>query len=196
MAVTLAQSLPERAFKFALRRTCRTSYVQNLIHVLNMCRVARDLRRFNNRHDLVLEKIHSAVKKNLPQSAGVTADIDGDYEFPSHIVTTDLRPNIVWWDDSKKTIYLLCFDTLFSEAASRKMEKYKDLMENLHSSAYKPTFLTIEVGSRGLPNTKGFLELKKLLQLSRKCTKTLMVEASWCAIMGSMDIWVSRNTRT
>ena len=69
---------------------------QNLIHVLNMCQVARDLRRFNNRHDLVLEKIHSAVKKNLPQSARVTVDIDGDYEFPSHIVTTDLRPDIVW----------------------------------------------------------------------------------------------------
>ena len=195
------QSLPERAFKFALNvahstlphnailhiwhkkttNQCplRKEDMQNLIHVLDMFRDARDLGRFNNRHEEVLEKIHSAVKKNLPQSARVTADIDGYYEFPSHIVTTDLRLDIVWWDDSNKTIYLLeltvCFNALFSEAASRIKEKYKDLMQNLHSSAYKPTFLTIEVGSRGLPNTKGCLELKELLQLSRKCTKTLMV---------------------
>ena len=136
----------------------------------------------------------------MPPSVSVTADIDGDYEFPSHIVPTDLHPDIVWWDDSRKTIYLLeltiCFDTLFSEAANRKREKYKELMKNLHLNAYKQTLITIEVGSRGLPNINGFLELKSTLQLSTKCTKKLMVEAAGCAIMGSMDIWTSRNRKS
>ena len=38
---------------------------QSLLHVLNNCDVARDLRRYNIRHDLVLQEIAAAIKPHL-----------------------------------------------------------------------------------------------------------------------------------
>ena len=67
---------------------------QTLIHVLNCCRVAQDLRRYNQRHDLVLGVIADAVRQKLPSSSGFLADLSDNYSFPLHIASTDLRPDL------------------------------------------------------------------------------------------------------
>ena len=76
----------------------------NLIHVLNCRRLAQDLRRYNQCHDLVLGVI--AMLK-LPPSAGFSADLSDNYNFPLHISSTDLRPDTVWWDDASKKLRLV-----------------------------------------------------------------------------------------
>ena len=63
---------------------------QNLIHVLNNCQTALNLRRYNNRHDHVLSTIASTIKKHLPSTVSMTTDLSEGYSFPSHIVQTDL----------------------------------------------------------------------------------------------------------
>ena len=73
---------------------------QSLIHVLNTCSVARDQRRFNARHDVVLGEIIATVKEALPPTYHLTADT-GSYNFLHHIVPTDLRLDLVWWNDSQ-----------------------------------------------------------------------------------------------
>ena len=73
---------------------------QTLVHVLNVCPVARDSRRFNFRHDAVLHKIAGTISQALLVSANMTSDLTS-YTFPHHIVPTTLRPDIVWWDDSQ-----------------------------------------------------------------------------------------------
>ena len=71
---------------------------QNLLHILNNCSVARDLRCYNHRHDAVLREIVKFVQPKLPPATNLTANIN-EHAFPLHIVSTDLRPDIVWWDD-------------------------------------------------------------------------------------------------
>ena len=61
-------------------------------------RVALELRRYNERHDQVLEEIADFVKNHLPESSEVLADLPGSpYTFPIEITPSDLRPDIVVW---------------------------------------------------------------------------------------------------
>ena len=52
-----------------------------------------------------------------------------------HITATDLRPDLVWWDDSHMSLYMaeltVCFETNFEEAARRKSAKYDHLVEQV-----------------------------------------------------------------
>ena len=95
---------------------------QSLLHVLNNCSVARD-HRYNHRHDAVLQEIVNFVKPKPPPATNLTADIN-EYAFPTHIVSTDLRPDIVWWDDQQKSLMLIeltiSYETNFDDAAERK----------------------------------------------------------------------------
>ena len=68
---------------------------QTLIHVLNCCSVARDLRGYNSRHDQVLLDIADTIKKYVQPTLSITVDLDSDYAFPALIVSTGLRPDIV-----------------------------------------------------------------------------------------------------
>ena len=105
---------------------------QTLIHVLNICPVALQSRRYNHRHDAVLRKIVATVSNHLLPTEALTSDLS-DYQFPHHIVPTSLRPDIVWCDDRKKKLSLLeltiCFETSFDEAAEYKQAKYEELQQ-------------------------------------------------------------------
>ena len=62
-----------------------------LAHVLNHCQVAFDLRRYNARHDAVLEVIDQFVRENCPPDVEAIIDLPGSvYIFPARIVPTDL----------------------------------------------------------------------------------------------------------
>ncbi len=101
------------------------------------------------------------------------------------------------WNDTTKSVTLLeltiPFDTLLEEAAKRKEVKYHELVSRIKGSGYATTFLTIEVGSRGLPNISGFSQLRQIVGLSKTVTKSLMRETTRLAIIGSYKIWCSRN---
>ena len=113
---------------------------QSLLHMLNNCRSARDLRRYNHRHSLVLQEFASAIKLYLPSTITLSVDISDGYQFPYHIVPTDLRPDIVWWDSSSRSVCLaeltVCFETNFTDAAERKTAKYTDLVPQARSYGY------------------------------------------------------------
>ena len=127
---------------------------QSLIHVLNCCRVARDLRRYNIRHDAVLKVIADTVKEHLPPSHKLTVDLD-QYQFPIHISPTDLRPDIVLWSDSEKQLILaeltVSFETSFEAAAERKEMNYQDLVSRAEQAGYSTQhallFLVLAVNS-------------------------------------------------
>ena len=148
--MTAAQCLPSEAFKFVLNAslgslptnaslhlwgkkasdTCSLCHGsrQTLLHVLNDCPVAMELRRYSIRHDAVLEVIASFVKAHLPSHYSISIDSPSDtYTFPHHIVPTNLRPDIVWWSDEKKELWLfeltISFETLVEDARRRKTAK-------------------------------------------------------------------------
>ena len=55
----------------------------------------------------MLQVIAEVVKEAIPTTASISVDLDNQYQFPSHITNTDLRPDIVWWDDDAETVTLL-----------------------------------------------------------------------------------------
>ncbi len=171
---------------------------QNMIHVLNNCKVALELRRYNVRHDQVLRSIASITREHLPPSTHMSVDLSDGYVFPNHIVATDQRPDMVWWNDQQKTITLVeltvCFETSYEEAITRKEDRYHDLITEAREAGYRANLITIEMGSRGLPNMAGFQRLRVALNLSTQEFRQLLTDAARQAITGSYKIWCSRNS--
>ena len=97
-------TLPERVFKFALNSLTDTlphnanlhlwkklpssscnlcGQRQTLLHILNACPSALEKRRYNTRHDAILQSIHTFLVKHLPPSKSITVDLcDQPYAFP------------------------------------------------------------------------------------------------------------------
>ena len=170
---------------------------QNLIHVLNSCPRALKLRRFNERHDQVLQAIVASVKEHLPPSTSMSADLGDNYSFPCHITPSDLRPDLVLWSDTDKSLTLveltIPFETSFHEAQTRKESRYADLTQEATKSGYKTNLITVEMGSRGLAHMNGFKKLQKVLSLSKTELQTMITEASRASLTGSYKIWCTRN---
>ena len=59
----------------------------------------------------------------------------------------------------------MCFETNFEEAAQRKSAKYVDLVEQAQARGYKAELITLQVGSRGVPDLPGFQKLSQSLSL-------------------------------
>jgi len=101
------------------------------------------LRRYNQRHDLVPGETADAIRQMLPPLAGFSVDLKDNYSLPLHIASTDLRPDIVWWEDNPKKIWLVeltvPFEMGFKDVAERKEASYEDLI-GLQSKAGRLRF--------------------------------------------------------
>ena len=75
---------------------------KRVLHVLCNCPVALQLRRYNARHDEVLRIIYNFLKEHLHSNESIIADLQdlSPFTFPPHIAKTDLRPDIVVWNDT------------------------------------------------------------------------------------------------
>ena len=106
---------------------------QTLHHVLNHCPVALDKRRYNPHLDTILSLISDLAHSSLPPSFQLLVDLpDSDYHFPSHICSTDLRPDLVVWSDQQHLLFLVeltvCFECGFDDARRRKDNRYREGM--------------------------------------------------------------------
>ena len=204
---TVQDTLPHNANlakwrkKESLSSACRLcGEKQTLLHVLNHCPQALSMRRFNTRHDAVLEVIASFIAQHLPESYKVTADLPRyqPYVFPLHIATTDQRPDIVVWSDTVQEVWVIeltvCFETRYEEAHNLKVNRYADLMEQIDDSTYSGSLVTLEVGSRGFLSLPSFTLLKQqLLICTRRQWEQALSNITRTAISGSHRIWVTRN---
>ena len=94
---------------------------QTLLHVLNHCKAALELRRYTTRHDSVLEVIANFVRDHLPESLEMSADLlDLPYNFPLVITPTDLRPDSVLWSQTLQSATMVeltvCYETNYLQA--------------------------------------------------------------------------------
>ena len=171
---------------------------QTLYHVLNNCSEALNLRRYNHRHDSILQIIFQFLKEHLEEGTNIIADLSGHpYLFPQHITNTDCRPDVVLWN--KSTIHLLeltvPFETGFANAKLRKEEKYYHLIESCRGIGYEAHLLTIEVGSRGFLNTESFDHLYRLTTIipKKRTIKELEKAIIKTCLQCTYDILVKRN---
>ena len=170
---------------------------QTLIHVLNTCKASRDGRRYNTRHNSILSEIVSLLSSFVAPPTRFSADL-GSYIFPHHIVSSDLRPDIVCWNDVQKSLILIeltvSFDTSFQQAAERKRAKYCNVIERAQSAGFHAQLFTLQVGSRGIVDISSFIKLKKAFGLSKQDINELLLRVSRVAIVESYNIWCRRNT--
>ena len=217
---TATQSLPSAQMKFALNAASDTlphnanlslwrkadglsaacklcGMRQTLCHILNNCKVALDLRRYNARHDEVLHTIEAFMKESLPEDMTILADLNDHYQFPPVLAPTDLRPDLVAYSEETKSAILVeltvCFETNFEEARARKEAKYSELVDEVEQNGYTVDMITIEVGSRGFVNFDSFRNLQDAVGASQKELHHLLISVSSTAIKGSFTIWTNRN---
>ena len=141
----------------------------------------------------------NTIQDHLPSSTSMTVDLADHYPFPTHIAATDLRPDIVCWNDDQKTLTLVeltvCFETSYEAAIMRKEDQYYDLIGEMRKAGYiyTSTLIMVEVGSRGLPNMSGLQRLWDILKLCRPEFCKLLLDTSQQVILGSYKIWCSGN---
>ena len=170
---------------------------QTLIHVLNACGgAARNARRFNTCHDAVLEEIISLLSAYTEPPAKLSADLD-NYNFPHHIVPTDLCPDIVWWDDQLRRIVIaeltISFETSFKQAAERKALKYEDVITRARSVGYSGTVITLQLGSRGIIDQASFTLLQSEFNIHKHEESHLLARITSLVLKESYKIWCQRN---
>jgi hypothetical protein len=117
-----------------------------------------------------------------------SVDVSDVYQFLCHIVPTDLRPDIVWWDSSSRCVCLaeltVCFETNFDDAADRKTTKYADLLQQARGNGYRATLLPLKVGLKGVPHYQSFAALARVMDMTNKDLMTLITNTSKAAIQG------------
>ena len=123
---------------------------QTLLHVLNNCPKALNMRWYNERHNTVLEVISKFMAKSLPEEYQLLADLPQfqPYVFPPHIATTDQRPDIVVWNSTNQEVWVIkltvCFETGYEDAHTLKTNRYTDLMRQIADSSVDGTLVTLE----------------------------------------------------
>ena len=173
---------------------------QTLHHILCNCPVAFDLRRYNIRHDKVLHHIYCFLKEHLSPKQHITADLEdiSPYIFPPHIAQTDLRPDIVIWNDTTRSVSLLeltvCHERNFTEAHQRKVARYLDLEEEIQRSQFRVKTHPIQVGCRGFVDISSFEGIRGIVsEIQRASWRKFLCDLATVAIKASHNIWVCRN---
>ena len=83
----------------------------------------------------------------------IITDLDERMIFPTHIATTNLRPDIIIWSDGKKCVHLVeltvPWEGNLEVANERKRTKYEPLQDQCQRRGWECQVLPIEVGCRG-----------------------------------------------
>ena len=172
---------------------------QTLLHILNHCEVALQLRRYNKRHDEVLSIISELTASHLPACHHLTTDLSGvEYQFPIHIVPTNLRPDLVIWSDAQKSLNLIeltiCFESGFLNAATRKLNRYAELASAAQAVGYKTSVVPIQIGSLGVLEESGLDSFRKCLTpISTRKWEAFLTAITSTTIEESYKIWCARN---
>ena len=156
-----------------------------------------DLRRYSERHDSVLKIFGDFVKSSLPPLYSFIIDHPTDtYSFPHHITPTNLRPDIVWWGECQRELWLFELTISYETLMERKRAKYQDLVEAGRAAGFKTELITVEVGSRGMMDPSDLEPLAAAINCHHKDIETLCLSVIRTTILGSFKIWSSRNTVT
>ena len=122
----------------------------------------------------------------------VRADLDGKGGFPQHVALTSLRPDVVLWSDSGKTVIFgeltVPWEDNIDYAFERKLTRYSELAADCSDRGWKVFSFPFEVGCRGFVSrslNKWFRELGFSNRESRQACRA----ASEAAEKGSAWVW-------
>ena len=179
-------------------------------HILSHCPTALNNGKYTWRHNNVLKIITEFLFDHLSKKGiKILADLaDKPYSysaFPPHILSTQLRPDIIIMDDEKSPkrislIELTCPDDEGSgEAYQRKMQKYLPLKEELRRKKIECDILPVEVTTRGRVLRSLPMAIEKVMSnhgitLPKLSLKNMLSSVSYMALNCSFVIYITRRS--
>ena len=168
---------------------------ESLLHIVAGCKTYLNEGRFTWRHDSVLNLIASTLK-SLNYS-NLYVDLPG-YLSPSVITGDTLRPDLVLTIENK-CIYILeltiGFESNLQTNATRKREKYQDLINKQLNYYEEAKFVNVSISSLGVfsETSLDLVEMLKDLEMDMHCRKYLVRKIINTCIRSTYYIFCKRN---
>ena len=126
-------------------------------------------------------------------------DLEGQLQFPIEAAVTSLRPDVVLFSRSSKTIVLLELTVPLEDnvhlAHDRKTTKYSALVTACEENGFKTHMFALEVGCLGYcPHS--FLHCFEALGLPKSAARQIRSEASKTALRSSYVLFLRRGMPT
>ncbi|XP_078583875.1 uncharacterized protein LOC144866388 [Branchiostoma floridae x Branchiostoma japonicum] len=122
----------------------------------------------------------------------MTVDLDTRLTFPRTICETTLRPDIVLWSPTQRTVVIVELTVPWEEnvqaAFERKKLKYQDLVQQCVENSWRALLYPVEVGCRGFVGTSITRFCRELSLSHKQLVKALSEEVERC----SFWLWVKR----
>ena len=126
------------------------------------------------------------------------SDLDSSLAIPPFLALTQLRPDVIIFSPSTKTVIILELTCPCEENMetwhSRKKDKYVSLCSEIKRNGWATHFFAIEVGARGYCAESVRYCLKRLGFRNKLCRTTLKSLSS-ASLRSSFYIWLTRNSR-
>ena len=151
--------------------------------------------------DAALKRPKSSPKSLLASSSDWRLVTDYQHShlvFPPEIIATNLRPDLVVWSPSAKSVILLELtcpaEEGFAAAYTRKLVRYSELVEQIRAAGWSAVHYPFEVGARGFV-AKSTFRCLSALGLSPTAKKALVRDMSNIAARCSYAIYLARGNR-
>lgn len=122
-------------------------------------------------------------------------DIGQQLIFPPEIAVTTLRPDLVLWSPSLKTVYIIeltvPWENSTNEAYERKKLRYIELAADAQQRGWKAKVYPVEVGCRGFV-ASSTIRLLKDLGIHGQALRQTIKSVSEAAERSSQWIWIKR----
>ena len=122
-------------------------------------------------------------------------DLDKKLVFPSEIVTTNLRPDLVLWSTSQMSVVIVeltvPWEAAVGEAFERKRLRYSDVAPAAELRGWNAQVLPVEVGCRGFVASSTTKLLKRMGVRGQALYKAIK-SLSEAAERSSNWLWIKR----
>ena len=175
-------------------------------HLLSSC--SKSLDRYKFRHDSVLVHLLDTIIKNKKPEVTVYADLNGwrvnGGTMPPDLALTEQIPDLVIIDKSGATTKVVLLELTvpwdssnsFQAALERKTARYERLADDLQRKGYSTHNLPLEVGCRGVINSRNHGVLGNLAAIvGIRGLQKLRGTLGRIALLGSYRIWLARNSQ-
>ena len=108
-----------------------------------------------------------------------------------------MRPDMVWWRDETKELWLfeltISYETVAENSRRREQAKHQELVDAGCEAGYRTELITLEIGSRGMVMDSDFEMIRSTFARTRKDAVNLTLAVIRTTLMHSFKIWCSRN---
>ena len=177
-------------------------------HLLSNCKTKTALDRYKTRHDLVLKHLLDEIKNKNKEGMTIYADLAGwrvnGGTVPPDLALTGQVPDLVLIDRSVTPARVVLLELTvpwdsegsFKAAFDRKYDRYERLTEDIISSGYNTLNMPLEIGCRGVINSRNHSVLASLCSIvGIRGLKKLRGSLARLALLGSYKIWLARRSQ-